>query len=149
MDVRVHTEFDTRLAPEGVVSTLTDFSPRRPEVWRALDRTKYKLHEVGDTYAVVTEGSHRPDVWARERYDWSHPGFVSWAAEDSNFSAPGSGVEIAVSPADGGGSHVAMDWHRRPRGIKGYVLVGLMKIVGGQMLKSNYKAVFDRVAQQG
>jgi len=149
MIVRLHTEFDTVLPPDGVVSTLTDFSPRRPEVWPTLDHAKYKLHESGETYAVVTEGTHRPDVWARERYDWSHPGLVSWAAEDSNFSAPGSGVEVAVSQASGGGSHVELDWHREPRGVKGYLVVGLMKITGGRILKSNYKAVFDRVARQG
>ncbi len=85
-------------------------------------------------------------MWARERYDWSEPGRVSWRAEESNFSAPGSGVDVTVRPGVGGGSHVEVDWNRSPRGIKGYLVVGAMRLIGKRRLKSNYKQVFDHVA---
>ncbi len=71
--MRVHYEFTTALPPGEVVAALTDFSERRPETWPGLDRARYQVHELGETWALVTEGSRRPNVWARERYDWSVP----------------------------------------------------------------------------
>lgn len=147
MKVHVHTDFETPLSPDGVIATLTDFSARRPELWPDLDPAEYQVHEVKGACAVVTEGNRRPDVWARERYDWSQPGRVSWRAEESNFSAPGSSVRVMVAPGVGGGSHVEVDWDRSPRGVKGYMIVGAMGVIGKRRLKSGYKQVFDRVAR--
>lgn len=147
MKAHVHTAFETPLAPEGVIGVLTDFSAGRPETWPDLDPAKYQVHEVKETSAVVTEGNRSPDVWARERYDWSQPGRVSWRAEESNFSAAGSGVDVMVTPGVGGGSHVEVDWDRSSKGIKGYLIVGAMGLIGKRRLKSGYKEVFDRVAR--
>ena len=146
MKVHVHTDFDTALSPEGVVATLTDFSPKRPELWPDLDPAKYEVHELKGACAIVTEGNRTPDVWAREHYDWSQPGKVSWRAEDSNFSARGSGVDVTVTPTNGGGSHVEVDWDRVSSGVKGFLIVGAMGLIGKRRLRSGYKEVFDRVA---
>ena len=102
--MRVQYEFQTETPPEVVISALTDTSENRTKIWPNLDPAKYKVHEVGDTWAAVTEGSARPDIWARERYDWSVPGNVSWKAEESNFCAPGSGIVVSVDPVSSGGS---------------------------------------------
>ena len=123
--MRVHYEFTTALSPREVVAALTDFSERRPETWPGLDRARYQVHGLGETWALVTEGSRRPNVWARERYDWSVPGTVSWRVEASNFCGPPSGIVASVSQGPRGGSRVLIHGthpdHRKrlPGGLRG------------------------------
>lgn len=148
MKVKVHTEFDTELPPEQVIAALTDFSETRPQKWPNLDPKKYRVHEVGDTWAIVTEGSRSPNVWARERYDWSRPGKVSWTAEESNFCAPGSGVQLSVSPRAGGGSHVLVDWERSPTSLTGYLIAALMKVGKRRLLASDLQRALDGLAER-
>ena len=77
MVVRFSLEFDTPVAPDRIVSAMTDFSEHRPELWPMLAPSLYKVHSVGRNTADVTEGSTRPfEVWAREAYTWSHPNMV-------------------------------------------------------------------------
>lgn len=142
--MRVHYEFDTLLPPHEVVAALIDFSDRRRELWPNLDASKYRLHEQGDTWAIVTEGNRRPDVWARERYDWSVPGRVSWTVLESNFCAPGSNVAATVSPGPAEGSHVAIDWERHPIGPASYVMLLAVRLVKDRAL--GYREALDRLA---
>ncbi len=146
--MKIHVEFDTDLAPEGVIGALTDFTERRTEIWPNLDPAVYEVHELGDTWAVVTEGSPRPKVWAKERYDWSQPGRVSWTVQESNFCTPGSGVAVEVSAAHGGGSRVALDWERHPSNVKGRVIMGMMRVMGPAMLRSTTKKSLDALASE-
>ena len=145
--MRVHYEFTTSLPPEDVVAALTDFSDRRPEIWPNLDPARYRLHELGATGAVVTEGSKSPAVWARERYDWSVPGRVSWQVEESNFCRPGSGIVATVSPGRGTGSRVLIDWERIPSSLKGYLVAFAVRIAKDGAL--GFKAAFDKMAAEG
>ena len=74
---KIHYEADGAISPALFIAALTDFSDRRPELWPNLDAKYYELHELGDTWAEVTEGTDLlGGVWARERYDWSEPGHV-------------------------------------------------------------------------
>jgi hypothetical protein len=52
---------DGTISPERFIAALTDFSEGRPEQWPNLDARFYRLHELGDTWAEVTEGT---DVFA-------------------------------------------------------------------------------------
>ena len=73
----VVTDVDTSASPERVIAALTDFSPRRFELWPNVDRSYFKLGPVGEQSAEVTEGSPVfGGVWERGRYDWSRPGTV-------------------------------------------------------------------------
>ena len=144
--MHVRYEFTTALPPDRVIAALTDFSERRPEIWPNLDPAQYEVHEVLATSALVTEGSRTPRLWARERYDWSTPGRVSWRAEHSNFCAPGSGVVAAVSPHPDGGSHVTIDWDRRLTSVTGY-LTALIVRVGKDRVVGLQKAL-DRLAER-
>jgi len=146
MHAHRQTTFETALAPDGVVAALTDFSDRRPRIWPDLDSEKYKVHELDPTSALVTEGSRRPDVWARERYDWTQPGRVGWRAEASNFCAPGGGVDVTVEARPGGGSRVTVEWQRTSTSVPGLTVVLTMRLLGARLLTSMYKPVFDRLA---
>jgi hypothetical protein len=78
----------TSLAPEHLMGAMLDFTERRPDLWPGLAPKFYQVYEVGDTFAVIREGTAGPpfSVWARERYDWSTPWRVSWTVEESNLS---------------------------------------------------------------
>jgi hypothetical protein len=148
MTYRAHTEFTTKLSPEGVVRALTDFSPSRPSIWPNIDPGKYKVHEVSDTYAVVTEGSKRPNIWARERYDWSQPGLVTWTVEQSDFCTPGSAVSALVKPTPEGGSHVSVDWQRKPTTLSARLFLALVPLMKNRLLGKDMQRTLDRVAEQ-
>ena len=142
-----HFALDTKATPEQVVAAFTDFTDRRLEIWEgSLDPDLYEVREVGDTWAVVKEGSARPFIWAVERYDWSQPGSVQWAAEESNFCEPGSGLELDITPNGNGGSHIEGEWHRAPTGLKGNMLIALSRVVGPSMIRKGWTAALDRYA---
>ena len=74
---RVSGEVTSPTPPEVFLRALTDFSPRRPELWPNLSPKLYQVHSVGENEAEVTEGSSAfGGVWERTRYDWSEPGVV-------------------------------------------------------------------------
>lgn len=148
MRMRKHVAFDTALPPDEVIAALTDFGPDRIDIWPSLDPNEYKVFEVGEKCAVVREGTRRPNVWARERYDWSTPGTVSWTPEASNAFRPGTKIELVVRPNAGGGSHVEMDAERIAASPIGYFVVGLLALLGKRFLLSTYKANFDRIAAE-
>ena len=145
--MRFHFSFDTKASPQQVVAAFTDFSERRLEVWQgSLDPSQYELLERGETWAVAREGSTGPSVWAVERYDWSEPGTVRWAAEGSDFCKPGSGVELVIAANAGGGSHVEGEWHRSPAGVKGAVIVPLARMMMPRMLPKQWAEALDTYA---
>jgi hypothetical protein len=80
------------------------------------------VHEIGDTWADVTEGTRAGPIvnWERCRYDWSQPGSVRATVIDSNvYAFPGSSWELRATET-GDGSRVEMIWVRefvrKPRG---------------------------------
>lgn len=145
-----HLELDIEgipLSPERVISAMTDFSERRPEIWPGLHPSLYEVHSVGNTWAEVKEGSKAPGmtVWAIEHYDWSVPGTVSWTIKESNLFAPGGRVSAQVDPGTGGGSRIHLTWNRTGVGLKGRILVGIIKLSGGKPVAASIKAGLDKM----
>ena len=136
-----HIEFDleTSLAPDQVLTLLTDFSPQRPERWPGLWSGAYEVYSVGETWADVREGNKRPKVWAREHYDWSEPGLVRWEVTESNFSNPGSFVEAHITKREGG-SLLHIVWDRTAKNLPNRIGMRLMKLSGGAPIKASLKA---------
>lgn len=127
----VVTDLDTTASPERVIGALTDFSPRRFELWPNVDRKYFKVESTNVASADVVEGSGvLGGVWERGRYDWSRPGTVRIDVTDSNAFRPGSFWLYEVTPAPNGGSHVHMEFERRPRNLKGYLLSALLGLFG-------------------
>ena len=86
---KVHYEADGAVAADEFIAALTDFGPSRPEMWPNLDAKYYELHELGDTWADVTEGSEfLGGVWARERYDWSSRDSFAFGSAKRSTSTP-------------------------------------------------------------
>jgi hypothetical protein len=137
---RVEFELESPLAPEDVLSSLVDFGERRPQRWPAIDPTVYCVHEVGESWADVTEGTDfLGGIWARERYDWSEPGVVQATIQDSNFWHPGGTWTLRAEPGPNGGSRLTVVRDRRAKNAKARLLEGLMRVGGARMLASELR----------
>ncbi len=141
----VVTDLDTTASPERVIDALTDFSPRRLELWPNIDREYFKVNNLGEKSAEVTEGSPvLGGVWERARYDWSRPGTVRIEVQDSNAFAPGSFWVYQVTPANGG-SHVRMEFERRPRNLKGWFTSALLSLFGKKIFSKSLRETLRRL----
>ena len=142
----VVTERDTSASPERVIGALTDFSSRRLELWPNLDPKYFELEDSGATSAEVLEGSNSfGGVWERSHYDWSHPGTVRIDVQDSNAFQPGSYWVYEVTPKAGGGSHVHMEFDRRPRNLKGQVVSALLSVAGNKLFGKSLGETLHRI----
>lgn len=119
----VHVSDRTTVGPEQVLSAARDFSERRADLWPDVHVDHLQVHELGENFAVVTEGNPWPIgyVWERLHYDWSGPGVVKGTVVDSNIFKPGSTWEIRATPTSGG-SRVEVIGVRHLRGLKGILL---------------------------
>ena len=92
-------------------------------MWPDVHVEHMTVHEIGETFADVTEGNPWPigHVWERLRYDWSEPGSVRGLVTDSNIFKPGSTWELHATPMNGG-SRVEIVAVRNLRGLKGRIL---------------------------
>jgi hypothetical protein len=137
---------DTAASPELVLAALTDFSSKRLDLWPNLDGKYYEVQSSGATTADVTEGSSGfGGVWERSHYDWSSPGTVRIDVQDSNAFEPGSYWLYEVTPLPDGGSHVHMEFDRRPRNLKGKVLSGLFRIGGHKIFEESLGETLRRL----
>ena len=124
----VSVDRDSTVPPQAVIGALTDFSDKRLALWPNIDRRYYEVHQLAGTSAEVTEGSR--GVWERTRYDWSEPGTVRIQVQDSNTFRPGSYWIYRVERRPEGGSHVHLEFDRKPRTAKGLLLSALLSVAG-------------------
>ena len=137
---RIVFEIRSPLGPDEVLTNLVDFSERRLRLWPAIDPAVYVVHDVGEGWADVTEGSDVfGGIWARERYDWSTPGAVRATLQGSNAWYPGGTWTLRAEPGSDGGSRLIVVRDRRARNVKGRLLEALMRIAGARMLASELR----------
>ena len=120
---RVHVTDETQASPEQVLAAARDFSSRRADLWPDVHVEHLTVHDIGETFADVTEGNPWPIgyVWERLRYDWSSPGSVQGRVVDSNLFKPGSTWGIWATPEPDGRTRVEVIAVRNLRG-KGLLL---------------------------
>ena len=145
---RVHVRAHGSFPPEVFVSALTDFGPGRSEVFG--NTAEVEVHERGDTWAEVTEGSTTGPVWQRSRYDWSTPGEVRIEVLGSNAFGPGSEWTYRAADAPGGGTDVDLRIVRVPNSAKGRLLDVLLALGGsvffGRDLRRTVRTLESRVS---
>jgi hypothetical protein len=145
----IHFRVETELPPAAVLAALTDFGPRRAEVWPNVDSQHFKVHDQGPGWAEVTEGSAvAGGVWERERYSWdATAGTVAVETLDSNTWGPGSRWDYKLSAAPTGkGTLVDVDVVRNGKGLKGGLL-GLVLALGGTgIIRSQMQQALSRAA---
>ena len=145
---RIHFQVESKLAPAAVLAALTDFGPRRAEVWPNIDGDHFKVHDQGPGWAEVTEGSAvAGGVWERERYSWdAAAGTVAIETLDSNTWGPGSRWDYRLSPAStGGGTRVDVEVVRNGKGLKGGLIGVALALGGTRMLRSQMEQALNRV----
>ena len=130
-EIRVVT--DSPLPAERVLAAARDFSLRRAEVFPAVRIEHFEVHDLGDDWADVTEGTPAGIGinWERCHYDWSQPGSVKATVRSSNvYAASGSSWELRATP-NANGSRVEMIWVRRFRpGPRGAIFGTLFRLIG-------------------
>jgi Polyketide cyclase / dehydrase and lipid transport len=132
---RVRFEVESPLEPKAVIEALTDFSERRPMLWPAIDPKVYRVHEVSDSSAVVTEGTDvMGGIWATERYEWNGSRRVRATIQDSNFWHPGGTWELTAVAGTGGGSVLTVTRDRRAKNARARMLETMMRLVGRRVL---------------
>jgi hypothetical protein len=142
----VHFRLETRLAPGAVLAALTDFGPRRAEIWPNIDDRHFKLHSDGPGWAEVTEGSSvAGGVWERERYTWdATKAVVSVETLDSNTWGPGSRWDYRLTPTAQGGTQVDVTVERHGKGWKGRLIELGLVAVGARALRSQMAQALAR-----
>lgn len=146
--MRVHFKLESLLAPDAVLSALTDFGPSRSKVWPNIDDAHFKVHGQGPGWADVTEGnSVAGGVWERERYSWSAADrTVAVETLDSNTWGPGSRWDYRLAPAAGGGTLIEVTVVRIAKGWKGRLIGAALSIAGPSMLRTQMKEALHRVS---
>ena len=145
---KIHYEADGPVAADRFIAALTDFGPSRPELWPKLDAKYYELHEVGDTWADVTEGSEfLGGVWARERYDWSEPGVVRLRLREAIDFKPGTEIVYRITGRPSGGCHVAVDFQRVAASLRGRVVGALVQLAGARQFRKDLGVTLDRLSR--
>lgn len=143
--VEIRLSLETPVPPARVLAAATDFSERRPEIWRAIDGEAYRVHEVGPDHADVTEGGREfGGMWAREHYVWT-PDLVTAEVQESNVFRAGSTWQLGARPSSNGGSVVSLTVRRHPRGLKGRLVVFMMRLGGRRYLSGYLRETLERL----
>ncbi|MFE7750243.1 hypothetical protein [Streptomyces sp. NPDC057428] len=128
---------NSTLSPADVVAVLTDFSPTRAEAWPSIDAEHFIVHELGDTWAEVTEGTSA--AWERARYQWdAEKGKVTVTTLDSKLFGAGGGWVFRTTP-EGEGTRVDVELTREPAAFKGKMLAALLPLVGPSSLRKSFQ----------
>jgi hypothetical protein len=142
--VRVWAE--SSLPPEKVLEAARDFSDRRAELWPMLDSKYLQLHESGDTFAEVTEGTFVAGrFWERSRYDWSEPGAVKATVLESNIFKPGSTFELHARPRDGGSTVELALTRDFESGVKGRIASAVNHGFGERWRRFGWNRMLQRM----
>jgi hypothetical protein len=144
---RLEFDIDSDVPAERILAALTAFTENRPNLWPGLKPEMYYVHATGPTWADVNEGSGGP-VWARERYDWSTPGTVTWTIQASGFASPGGFVRAAVAPGQGGGSRIHVTWERHGCSPFGKFLVATIFLLRGRPVRQSIEAGLRKLAAE-
>lgn len=144
----LHLESETDLSPEQVITALTDFSPRRAEIWPYLEAEFYEIISVEENSASIREGSAIGPIkiWSKERYQWS-PRNVRYTIEESNFCKPGGYVDVTATEREGGGSKLHVEWERVAANMKGHFVVTAIKLTKGKALMDAMKKGLSNYAR--
>src|SRR6266446_1282468 len=99
---KVTYSVETDLAPKVVWDALTEFGPRRAELWPDLSPS-FKVLERGDYWARVRECTDGLGIWSIERYEWNEP-VITATVELANAARTGGTWRMEVRPGAAGGS---------------------------------------------
>jgi len=131
---------DTALPPPAVLDALVDFSDRRPDLYRNIDRSHFRVHGQGPGWADVTEGNVL--AWERNRYEWdAAAGTVTVKTTESDSWLPSSRWEYRLLPTPTGGTQVDVTVVRNARTVRGKLIALGLPLMGVRVLRSDLENV--------
>jgi hypothetical protein len=139
---------ETSLSAEQFRAALTNFTDLKQRLsdFASLSADVLKVHEVGDTYAIVTEGaSIAGGVWEKLRYDWSDPGVVTLTTIDGNVFMPGGSWRYRTSSTADGKTRVDLTVRHTPKTIKGKFFAVILTLGGSPFLTADLKKTLRRI----
>jgi hypothetical protein len=131
--VRLH--MTSALSAPELMAVLTDFSSARPNLWPTIDADHFEVHDLGETWAEVTEGT--ASAWERARYEWDlQRRRVTVATHDSKVFGPGGGWVFQLTP-EAAGTRIDVELTRRPTTFMRRLLAALLPLVAPAALKKS------------
>ena len=130
---RVSYTVSSSLDPQVVWNALTEFGPRRAELWPDLSPSSFKVLEQGPNWARVREGTASFGIWSIERYEWTYP-VITATVEEANAAQSGGTWRMEVGPGPDGGCVLTIAMNRKAKGFTGHIIHGLFQITNGRFL---------------
>jgi hypothetical protein len=141
---RVTYEVTTDLDPKVVWAALTDFGPRRAELWPDLSPGSFKVLELGDTWARVREGTASVGLWSVERYEWKEP-VITATVEEASGAQPGGTWTMEVRPRAKGGTVLTIHMDRKAKGFVGHIVHGVFQVTNGRFLAARTRRMLSNL----
>jgi Polyketide cyclase / dehydrase and lipid transport len=135
---------DTDLDPKVVWAALTEFGPRRAELWPDLSPSSFEVLERGESWARVREGTASLGIWSIERYEWHEP-VITATVEEANAAESGGTWRMEVKPRSGGGSHLTISMNRRAKGLVGHIIHGIFQVTNGRFLAARTRRMLANI----
>jgi hypothetical protein len=136
----------TSATPQQFLDALTDFGPHRSDVWTNSKPEFLVVHDRGDTWADVTEGSKAGGaLWERLRYDWSNPTDIVLTTTDSNIWGRGSGHRYALTQNADGSTSVQAVIVRNGISFKGRMIGALLTPLGRTFISKNLRTTLRAI----
>jgi hypothetical protein len=136
----IRFQVDTALPPPAVLNALTDFSDRRPDLYRNIDRSHFRVHARGPGWADVTEGNVL--AWERNRYEWDEAaGTVTVKTTESDSWLPSSRWDYRLRPTAAGGTQVEVTVVRNARTLRGRLIAFGLPLMGVRVLRADLQNV--------
>jgi hypothetical protein len=136
----VETDLDTKV----VWDALTEFGPRRAELWPDLSASSFKVLERGGNWARVREGTASLGIWSIERYEWTEP-VITATVEEASAAQSGGTWRMEVRPRAGGGSILTISMNRRAKGFVGHIIHGLFQVTNGRILAARTRRMLSNI----
>ena len=141
---RVSYTVETELDPKIVWDALTEFGPRRAELWPDLSPSDFKVLDRGENWARVREGTFSLGIWSIERYEWAEP-VITATVENANAAQTGGTWRMEVQPRTGGGSVLTVKMDRRAKGFVGHIIHGLFQVTNGRFLAARTRRMLSNI----
>lgn len=140
---RVTYTVETDIAPQVVWEALTEFGPKRAELWPDLSPS-FRVLERGESWARVRECTDSLGIWSIERYEWHEP-VITATVEEANAAQAGGTWRMEVRPGAAGGSVLTATMDRRAKGLVGHIIHGVLQVTNGRFLAARTRRMLSNL----
>lgn len=137
----------TDLSPQVVWDALTEFGPRRAQLWPDLSQSSFKVLERGESWARVREGTASLGIWSIERYEWAYP-VITATVEEANAAQSGGTWRMEVQQGSDRGSLLTISMNRRAKGFVGHIVHGLFQVTNGRFLAARTRRMLANISRK-